>query len=414
VGVSSTYSTTSDAEVLGVIRRATRLLDRLYSQGAAVLLAGRVVQLINALALSIVILRRFGLEMVGTFAIGFIALTFVTALSPMGLPSHLPHLHASHSKLSYSALVIQLGAYPFFAVLLYLYARLEGRSSLETTTIFLVALGGLLIGASNTGMMLSIMRGKFYPGLLSPLCESAGILSGAIMAESGCSLAVYLLVGRSLGAISIWSGFDFKSVSIRRLVCIARRGIGYAVPDVLALMSEQCAPLLLSLMVSRPELGLFRLCQQMLTAADTPGWTFVQSKYPDLVQGSSVLRERIYDQVRQLGLAAAALCLVGSSVLAYYVYRLPTLAWMMALVSLTLFWRYKNNYFEQRFRAAGQLAVATTLAVLKLGVSFCASFLLIRAFGAWGAVLALGLLSVVAGITYERVFRRETAEAVVC
>jgi hypothetical protein len=163
---------------------------------------------------------------------------------------------------------------------------------------------------------------------------------------------------------------------------------------------------MLSLMVARPELGLFRLCQQMLTAADTPGWTFVQSKYPELVQGNTALRERIYSQVSQLGICAAAMCFVGSSILAFYVYRLPTLAWMMLLISLTLSWRYKNNYFEQRFRAAGQLAVTTTLAILKLAFSGGLSFILIKALGAWGAVLALGLLSVTGGIAYERVFRR--------
>jgi hypothetical protein len=183
-------------------------------------------------------------------------------------------------------------------------------------------------------------------------------------------------------------------------------------PDVLALLSEQSAPLLLSGMVSRSELGQFRLCQQMLTAADTPGWTFVQSKYPDLVRGTSALRERIYAQTRDLGWAAVAICFLVSAFLAYYVYRIPTLLGMMSILSATLVWRYKNNYFEQRFRAMGQLGTTTILALMKLAASFVLFFFFIRAYGGWGAVVALGLLSVIAGITYEYAFRRLPPAAV--
>ena len=176
-------------------------------------------------------------------------------------------------------------------------------------------------------------------------------------------------------------------------------------PDLLTLLSEQSTPLLLASMASRSELGLFRLCQQMLTAADSPGWSFVQSRYPDLVRGTSALRERIYAQTRSLSWGAVAVCLVVSAFLAYYVYQIPTLAGMMSILSVTLIWRYKNNYFEQRFRAMGQLGTTTGLAVAKLATSVVLSFLFIRAYGAWGAVLALSALSVMAGVVYERTFR---------
>jgi O-antigen/teichoic acid export membrane protein len=399
-------------EGIGMIVRVSAFLKRMYEPGAALLLSGRVIQLLNSLLLSFVIVRKFGLETMGTFAVGFIGVAFLTALAPMGLPSHLPHLRAAHSKLCYSALIIQLSTFPFFALLLYAYASLEAHNVSERVTIFVVTLGGLLIGSSNIGMMLSIMRRRFYPGLVGPLCESGGILVGAFVAKSSFGLAVFLLAARLASVVVIWCAFHFRWVSIRRVICIAQRGIGYAMPDVLALLSEQSAPLLLSGMVSRSELGQFRLCQQMLTAADTPGWTFVQSKYPDLVRGTSALRERIYAQTRDLGWAAVAICFLVSAFLAYYVYRIPTLLGMMSILSATLVWRYKNNYFEQRFRAMGQLGTTTILALMKLAASFVLFFFFIRAYGGWGAVVALGLLSVIAGITYEYAFRRLPPAAV--
>jgi O-antigen/teichoic acid export membrane protein len=380
-------------------------LRRVYEQGAALLLAGRVIQLVNSLILSLIIVRKFGLETMGTFAIGFVAVAVFSSLAPMGLPSHLPHLRAPHPSLCFSALILEVSTFPLFALLLYVFASLEGRDASERMTIFVVSLGGLLIASSNTGMMLSIMRGRFYPGLIGPLCESTGIVVGSFVAGSRVELALFLLAGRFASAVVVWSGFRFRRVSSRRVVCIARRGIGYAMPDFLALLSEQSAPLLLAGMVSRSELGLFRLCQQMLNAADTPGWTFVQSKYPDLVRGTSALRERIYAQTRALSWAAVAICFIVSAFLAFYLYHIPTLAGMMSVLSVTLIWRYKNNYFEQRFRAMGQLGVTIGLAVAKLVASFILFFLFIRAYGGWGAVLALSLLSVIAGMAYERTFR---------
>jgi O-antigen/teichoic acid export membrane protein len=389
-------------------------LRRMYEPGAALLLAGRVIQLFNSLFVSLVIMRRFGLETMGTFAIGFIAVAFLTSLAPMGLPSHLPHLHTSHARLRFSALVIHLSTLPVFVVLLYLYASLEAHSPLERTTIFIVTLGGLLIGFSNTGMMLSIMRRRFYPGLLGPLCELASILVGGLLARSSSGFATFLLAGRFAGLLIVWGAFKFHPMSLYRIICIAKRGVGYAMPDFFALLSEQTAPLLLAGLVTRAELGQFRLCQQMLTAADTPGWTFVQSRYPDLVRGTSEMRETIYAHTCNLAWAAAAVCLFTSAFLAYYVYRIPALAGMMAVLSATLVWRYKNNYFEQRFRAAGQLRMATTLGLLKLGVSFILFFILIRAYGGWGAILALAVLSVIGGVSYQYAFRQLPRAAEPC
>jgi O-antigen/teichoic acid export membrane protein len=394
--------------------KAFGFLRKLYEPGAALLLAGRVVQLFNSLIVSLVIMRRFGLETMGTFAVGFIAAALLASLAPMGLPSHLPHLRVAHSKLCFSAVVIHASTLPFFGLLLYGYASVEAHSTSEQLTIFIVTLGGLLVGFSNTGMMLSIMRRRFYPGLLGPICEALAILAGGFAAKSSVGLAMFLLWGRFITVLIVWGEFQFRRVSARQVICIAKRGIGYAMPDVLALFSEQSAPLLLAGMVSRAELGEFRLCQQMLTAADTPGWTFVQSRYPDLVRGSSELSEHIFARTCNLGWVAATVSLFVSAFLAYYVYRIPALAGMMALLSATLVWRYKNNYFEQRFRAMGQLRTTTILGLMKLVASFILFFLLIRAYGGWGAVSALAALSVVSGFTYQYAFRQLPQAAKAC
>jgi O-antigen/teichoic acid export membrane protein len=376
--------------------------------GSAVLLAGRGVQLLNSLLLSAVIVRRFGLSTVGVFAIGFIAVTVLTSFGALGLSSYLPRVRQSHPRLCYAALAIHLGLLPAVLLVVYLYGRSQARTPEELATICIVSSGGFLIALSNTGLMLSIMKQRFYPGLVAPLAESVGLLTGAILASSAVELAMYHVVGRLFGVVAIWIGFGFRRMSIVRISCIARRSARYVIPDLLALMSEQSAPLLLTWFVSRADLGVFRLCQQFLTAADTPGWSFVQSKYPAMVTARPAFMEELRLQVGRLGWLAAAACFSGATMLAILVYRLPQLTPMMAVLSVTLFWRYQNNFFEQAFRASGKVRIATTLAIAKLAVSFIAFLALIYTLALWGAILALASLSIGSGMVYEAVYRRDS------
>jgi hypothetical protein len=177
-------------------------------------------------------------------------------------------------------------------------------------------------------------------------------------------------------------------------------------PDAIAMFSEQIAPLILQMATTRAELGLFRLCQQMLNASDTPGWSYVQSKYPDLVRGDESLFGSVQQSVGRLAIVASAMCVAGSALLAIWVYHLPVIVPMMCMLSATLFWRYKNNLYEQSFRASGQVGLATILAGMRLLCACIGFYLFIRWDGVWGAVVALTILSIAGGLTYEWVYMR--------
>ena len=384
---------------------------RVRHPGPAMLLSGRAIQLVNGLLLSTILVRRFGLEAVGSFAIGIAAVNVLASVCPLGLGAYLPRLKQSHAQSCFAGLLLFLAQLPAVVPALLLYAQLQGESPAEQRLIFFIALSGYCIGLANLGMMLSIMVSRFYPGLLAPLCETAGVLAGSLLSRSPEDLALSLLLSRVVSVGVIWVGFRLERLPLGRVVEIAGNGVRYLAPDVLTILSEHSLPLVLAKFVSRSELGMFRLCQQLLMAADSPAWTFVQSKYPQMVEGGPRFVDQVDRQVRRMGLVASAVCLFGSVTLAFLFFHTPMVALLMTLLSGCLAWRYKSYLYGQALRAAGRVAAVTGLGVVRLFTALFLFYFSAQSFGLWGAVLALALLSVAAGITYEHVYHRPATRA---
>jgi hypothetical protein len=71
------------------------------------------------------------------------------------------------------------------------------------------------------------------------------------------------------------------------------------------------------------------------------------------------------------------------------------------VLSPCLLWRYRAYLYGQALRAAGRLAAVTGLATTRLVVALGAFYLTTHAFGLWGAVGTVAVLSVVTGAAYE-------------
>jgi len=390
-----------------------RLSGRIWalrSSGSGLLLAGRAVQLANGLLLSTLLVRLFGLDAVGSFAIGIAAINVLANVCPLGLSACLPRLRQTHAESCFTALVLMLVQIPLLAVLLFGYAQLQARSADEASIILLVASSGFFIGLANTGLMLSIMRDRFTVGLVAPLCESAGLVAGALLAHTPVGFAATVLAARMLSALVIWAGFEFRAVPIRRLREIARTSVHYLTTDVLSILPEQSVPVILGAMVTRSELGAFRLCQQLLMAADSPGWTYVQSRYPKLVDGDGAFFAETAQRVRRTGLAATVLCLAGSFVLATFFFRTPEVGVLMVLPSLCLVFRYENYFYGQALRAAGRVRVLIGLGFARLVALLALYAAAIASFGLWGAIGALAISSVLSGTVYRWVYLNPSDE----
>ena len=380
-------------------------------RGSALLLVGRGVQLVNGLLLSIVLVQRFGLATVGAFALGIAAVNILATVCALGLGAYLPRLRQSHGQSCFAALVLFLAQLPVVVPLLALYAGAQAQDRGEWLVIFLIALSGFFIGLQNLGMMLSIMIRRFHPGLIAPLCETVGLLIGWLLCDSATALALTLLAARVVSVLVIWSGFRLERLPLRRVLGIGRAGGRWLAPDLLGLLGEQAAPLVLAAFVTRGELGVFRLCQQLLMAADSPCWTFVQSKYPQMVDSGPAFVERVHGQLRRIALVVAVALALGATLLAFVFFHVPQVAPLMAILSAALLWRYKSYLFGQALRAVGRVDAVTWLGAGKLAVALLLITAGTHLAGVWGAVIALACCSLLSGLAYEWAYRRSIAAA---
>lgn len=378
-----------------------RARSTLQRPGFLVIL-GRSLQLLNSVFLSTVLVRRFGLSMVGTYAIGYVAVAFVPHFLSLGLNSHLPRMQRKLAELVYVAAAVQLAMLGPVILALYYYAKLFSASSGESATVFLVTLTGCATGIFNVGLTLSIISRHFRLALLAPLLESALMVAGALNARSGHDLAWYVLIGKAASVVVIWPRSRFSVVPASEIAAVMKRGTQYLFLDVIGTLNEQISTAFVGFSASRSDLGLYRICQQTLTAAETPGWSYVQSQYPELATGANRSARRILANTFRFGSLAAVAFLVGAFPLAFIAFGVPVLASMLATLSPGLFCRYIIHLCDQRLRATGSIGSAVSLSGLRLlvtGLTICS---LVPLFGVWAAIWTTTVLSVAFSIPYTR------------
>jgi hypothetical protein len=352
-----------------------------------------------------VLVKRFGLTAFGVFALGFVLVSALGILVPVGLPAYLPRAARSHPELCSASLIIQVMLLPASIVGVWWYSNLVARTASELTVIAVISISGYFLGVSATGLMLCVMKRSYHQALVATAIEAIAIVISATMARSPEQVALLLLGARLVGSLAIWSSLSYRTCAPCEIVRTVRLGVQYLVPDILSTLAEQSGPLVLQMYSSRAELGLFRLCQQMLNATETPGWSYVLSHYPDMVDVGQAHWTLLKQQMKRLGLIAAVLCALGSWAAAEPVYHISVLAPMMLVVSLCVLPRYKTYLLDQRLRAGGGIAISSWLAACKLMVFSGAFLLLVPRFHAWGAIMAVTSISILFETFYRRSFQ---------
>jgi O-antigen/teichoic acid export membrane protein len=193
------------------------------------------------------------------------------------------------------------------------------------------------------------------------------------------------------------------------IVSTISRGARYLLLDIMAVLTEQAPCIILGVMATRADLGRFRLCQQTLSAAENPGWSYVQSKYPELTYGGETLIRACSRRMRLLGGGAFALCVAGSLPLAIVAFRRPSLAIMMIVVCSAVVFRYPIYFYDQLLRACGRMGPAMILAPARLIASCITMYLMIRRCGVWGAAGSTPVIACVFAGIYAIISRWASA-----
>ena len=307
----------------GSATRWSSPIDSVMGRDGASLLLSRVLQMANGFALSLVLIKKFGLAGVGTYTVAAVATSALSMLCSVGLPYSLPRESIRDPERNSVAGLWAVLLLPLVGVVAIAFGCLMARRPGEWIEIALFACGGYFLGQINVLNTLLLLQRCIDRMLIVPLFTFAGIVMGLFHNGSMAQFAVILLIARAMGNIAVFAGMKYGRVSVSSAVRYGVSGLKYSPMDVLAMVSEQAAGLIAAGSLPRTDLGQYGLCQQLLGAADTPGWAMVQSRYPELVRTPLALSRHLRQSLFRISFLVAALLLGVGAVLGRYVYNVP-------------------------------------------------------------------------------------------
>lgn len=367
---------------------------------------GRFILLVNAFFLSIFLVRKFGLSAVGTYTIANVAVTFLALFCELGLSYSLPRESLTNAQRNMVVLAWTLILIPPAAMSIGLYSWLMAATQIEFWEIALFATGGFFAGITNLTNILFLFQNRTQFSLVFPVCNTLGILAGVCLANSVIELALAILIFRSMGNVLSFVLLKYVRIDTMTVLRCGLRGFEYLPSEFFALLSEQSGPIILSRMLTREDLGLFGLCRQILTAADVPSWSFVQSKYPKLVETRLKVAREVAGQNLRISLLVALMAIGMSFILAFHIFQLPQLFSLMCVLALVLPFRYNNHFFDRVVKSQGMSQLNTLLSLVKFLLAIPAFVFLSKSYGLWGGVAALAFLSVFSDLLYRKPAQR--------
>lgn len=381
-------------------RRLLRRFSGLLMDGAAMaLLAAKVLQLLNSFLVSVAIVTAYGLPAVGSYALAMLPAALAAILATLGLANALPRLRAGTGQRA--AIAILCGSAMLLPIGLATagYGLLIGHDAAEAAAIALFALGGAFLGHVGLQQMLYVLQGRPRWSIIAPALQLAGILA-AVQMDDLLGFAIVLTAFRLAACAAGYLPLGFAMPSRDEFRSALGEGLRFTPTDLLANASELVLLPLAGLVLTRGEIGLLGLARQFIAAADTPGWSFVQSRYPELVADAAGAGGGIARRNERLSFLAAGAVLLVATLMAFLVYDTPDLVPLLCIMLVALPARYMAYFGEQTLRATGAFGTCLKLAAIRL----CVSVLLMGAValaGLPGAVMAVVAGSFASGIIYR-------------
>jgi O-antigen/teichoic acid export membrane protein len=367
------------------------------------LFAAKGLQLANGFAVSVIVVWLYGLDSAGTLALAALPGAAGALAVSFGLPSALPRFRASQGARATVGLGVSCAAIlPVLAIVIG-YAFVMARSEEERIAIVALSLAGALVGQVNVQQTLYILQKRTLYAPVAPAIHLIGTVA-IMMAPSFHAFALYLLGVRALGCVAGFALLTFERADLRRARPAIAETLRFAPLDIGNLLADQLPVVLLAVLLSRAELGLYGIVRQFVSVADTPGWSYILTKYPALVDDMDGNAQPVARRNEQLSWLSAAASLAASTMMVLVVYRIPVVIPALPLVLLPLPARYLNNFCDQALRAGGLIRDCAWLTVIKALLSLTLFGMLAAYAGFWGAIAASALLSLFSGLLYRHRF----------
>lgn len=379
-------------------------LNSVDEQGTWVLVV-RGIQSVSSLLISVLVVRLYGIEAAGTLAIAMFVSPLITHLSSSGLQSSLPRNALPVESNASIALIISFAMLPVVAVLSGVYSWIMSSDTTEGMIIGILALGGFFTGQRSAFISLLLLDRRAKCAVLPIIVTTVCIAVSGFVADTFFEFSIALLFSWFLGHVLLIATMSYNRVSRRQLLGEWRQGVKYVPTDLSNSAAEEVGPMVLTLALSREELGLFGLTRQLVRMAETLAWALGQVWYVNIIKARGFSRE-LLRAVRRLSLLATGGVGVGSAFLAVVFYGLPVLWPLSWFLAVSVPSRYSMSFLELMLRADGEVLVCTRLSLYKLLAALVLVPGLGALFGIWGAVGALVAMAVVSERVYVWVWNR--------
>lgn len=377
-----------------------RLVGAFLGRDGLFLLIARILHAGNGFILSVILIREFGLAAVGTYTIAVVAVVALSLLCGSGLNYSLPREPLATEEKNTVALGWALLMIPVTPLAAIPFGLLMAHHPREWLEISLFACGGYFFGQSSLLNTLLVLQKRTRWAIAPPLANTAGLLVGMLLSRAIAQFAVILLISRACGSLWLFAGMKYQRMRASAIWHYCMNGLRYTSMDFLAMLSDQTSPLIIASMVSRADLGVFGLCAQFMNVSEMPGWSVLQSYYPQLVEARRESMAKLRSRMLRLSFLMAFVVLAAAAVLGRHVYKVPGFWKMMAVLTASLPLRYLTNYYNQALRAAGKVRIGTLLAAARLLLGIFLLWILVSAFGLWGSILAVALLAAASAVIY--------------
>jgi O-antigen/teichoic acid export membrane protein len=369
---------------------------RNFGWDAAVILFARMLQNANGFLLSVIIVRKFGLAAAGSLTIATIATVILGTFCTFGLPYIFAREQAENTVRN------TIGFFAWFAAIaVSVPASLAlgltaGQGFTEAMVIFLLSLAGPFFAQTNLANALLVLQNRAQYIVFAPVGNLLGLLIGFFYADSLLGFALILTGFRLAGTLTIFLCLPLAKVPARAFITWVRQGLRFLTADVINLGADQASVMIASYLMTRPELGIFGLCRQMLTLSDTPGWSRLVAWYPKVFADPRGTLPIFTRQMVSLGIFCA-ICVAALSVpLGYWVYHLPHFAVLAPLMLCSVPFRYLVGIYDMGLRAIGAVKATNEITLVRcvlVLVLYSLGIYLAGISGAIAATIALGMIS---------------------
>jgi len=365
------------------------------------LLAARALQLVGGLVVSVVLIWLYGLAAAGTYAIAILPAAAAIHLCSLGLPNALPRYALPNGERATIGLAASLLALLPLGLLAFGYGAVLGSDAEDAATIALFAWSAAAGGQVGIQHCMQVLQRRILFAPLTPFLHLVALGIAALFADGLLEFALFLTLGRLVGN---WVGFAtlrYARTTLRHTRDAVAQGLRFVPLDLMAAAGDLALIPALAIGLTRAEIGLFGLARQFLIVADSPGWSFVQARYPAMVNDLAAVGADVARRNERLAWISGLGTLVVAGIMALLVYRLPQLLPLLLIMLLPMPARYLNNFCDQALRAQGMIRECVALSLAKLALSLGLVLALAVPFGLWGAVAASAVISLVAGLLYR-------------